>query len=368
MPRIYLDHNATTPLHPAARAAMLDALGEPGNPSSVHAEGRRARELVERARDAVARLVGGTREEIVFTSGGTEANQLALGGLVATSGGRRQILTSAIEHPSVGASATEVVPVDRNGRLDLEALAQKLGGTTAVVSVQLANHEIGVLQDIAAVAERARRAGARVHCDAVQAAGKLSVDVRALGVDAVTVSAHKLGGPKGVGAVWVKDGVDLGPLWRGGHQERERRPGTENLVGIVGFGAAAAAALAALDRAQSVAALRDRFEAGAVALGARVHGASAPRVPNTSNVAFAGVDGELLMEALDLDGVAVSTGAACSSGSLEPSPVILALDHGRGAGDAREAVRVSLGRDTTADEIDRLLALLPSLLERIRQA
>lgn len=352
MARIYFDHNATTPLHPAARAAMLELDHAFGNPSSLHAEGRRARDAVERARDQVAGLVGATRDEVVFTSGGTEANQLALAGLAR--GGR--VVGSAVEHPSLD-GVRERVRVDGDGRLDLDQLARLAAGAT-LVSVQLANHETGTLQDLAAVVAIARRAGARVHTDAVQAAGKIAVDLGALGVDALSLSAHKLGGPKGVGALVVREGIDLGPLYPGGHQERGRRPGTENVVGIVGFGAAAAAV--ELPTAE----LRDRFEAGAVALGARVHGGGAARVPTTSNVAFAGVDGELLMQALDLEGVAVSTGAACSSGSLEPSPVIVAL----GADRPREAVRVSLGRDNRADEIDRLLALLPALLARIRSA
>lgn len=353
MTRIYLDHNATTPLGDAARAAMAAALDEVGNPSSLHAEGRRARDRVERARAEVAALVGGAREEIVFTSGGTEANNLALAGL----GQGGAIVVSAVEHPSVleaAGAARRVVPVDRDGRVDLEALARAAAGA-ALVSVQLANHEIGTLQELAAVVAVARRAGARVHTDAVQAAGKLPLDVRALGVDAMTLSAHKLGGPKGAGALWLRDGLDVAPLLRGGHQERERRPGTENLVGIVGFGAAAAVVEPA------TAALRDRFEAGCVALGARVAGAGAPRVPTTSYVAWDGVEGELLMQALDLEGVAVSTGAACSSGSLEPSPTLRAIGF-------PEGIRVSFGRANTAADVERVLALLPSLLERIRGA
>jgi cysteine desulfurase len=354
--RIYLDHNATTPLHPAARAAMLEALEAFGNPSSLHAEGRRARDAVEQARDQVACLVGGTREEIVFTSGGTEANNLAL-----RLGAR--VVTSAVEHPSVDGAGVELrrARVDRDGRLDLEALAALVDGDTALVSVQLANHEVGVVQDVAAVVAIARRAGAgvRLHTDAVQAVGKLGVDARALGVDALSLSAHKIGGPKGVGALWLRDGLDVDALMRGGHQERERRAGTENVLGIIGFGAAAAAA--APPAARPTTALRDRFEAGAVALGAHVAGAGAPRVPTTSYVAFDGVEGELLMEALDLEGVAVSTGAACSSGSLEPSPVLRALGF-------PEGIRVSFGRGNDEADVDRLLALLPVLVERIRRA
>jgi cysteine desulfurase len=349
--RIYLDHNATTPLSPTARIAMVAALDEPGNPSSLHAEGRRARDLVERARDQVARAIGGRREEIVLTSGGTEANNLAL-----RLGAR--VVISAIEHPSVdGAAGPEArrARVDGDGRVDLAELEALVAEGATLVSVQLANHEIGVVQDLPAVVAIARRHGARVHTDAVQAVGKIAVDVRALGVDALTLSAHKLGGPKGAGALWLRDGIDVDALLRGGHQERERRPGTENVVGIVGFGAACEGLVAPTSE------LVDRFEQGARALGARVAAADAPRVPTTSYVAFDGVAGELLMQALDLEGVAVSTGAACSSGSLEPSPVLRAIGF-------PEGIRVSVGAGNTADDIDRLLALLPVVVERIRRA
>jgi cysteine desulfurase len=357
--RIYFDHNATAPLHPAARAAMIDALEVFGNPSSLHGEGRRARQLVEAARDRVAAMVGGRREEIVFTSGGTEANNLAIRGL---SRGRR-VIVSPLEHPSVRADGAVQLAVDAEGRVDLEDLARHAGGDT-LVSVQLANHEVGVVQDLAAIVAVAHRAGALVHTDAVQAAGKIAIDVRALGVDALSLSAHKIGGPKGVGALWLRDGLalDAGAVAGGGHQERGRRPGTENATGIVGFGAAAQAVAAAAAAGELPSAdLRDRFEAGAVALGARVPGGGAARVPTTSYVVFAGVEGELLMQALDLEGVAVSTGAACSSGSIEPSPVLRALGYDEG-------IRVSLGRENTVAEIDRVLALLPSLLDRIKRA
>lgn len=355
MARIYLDHNATTPLGPAARAAMVAALDELGNPSSLHAEGRRARDLVERARADVARAIGARSEEIVLTSGGTEANNLAL-----RLGARAAI--SAVEHPSVDGAAGPAarrVRVDAAGRVELDDLERALADGATLVSVQLANHEIGVTQDLPAIVAVARRHGARVHTDAVQAVGKLDVDVGALGVDALTLSAHKLGGPKGAGALFLRDGLDVEALVRGGHQERGRRPGTENVVGIVGFGAACRALVRAA--ADEVAALRDRFEAGARALGARVAGEGAPRVPTTSYVAFDGVPGELIMQALDLEGVAVSTGAACSSGSLEPSPVLRAIGF-------PEGIRVSVGAGNTAADIDRVLALLPPLLERIRRA
>ncbi len=372
MTRVYLDHNATTPLHPAARAAMARWLDDEfGNPSSIHAEGRAARHAVEEARRQVAGLIGARADEIVFVAGGTEADHLAIrGGAHAArklDPRRKVVVTTAIEHPAVlGATAAladegfevRVCPVDGEGRLDF---AGRIDDTVALVSVQTANHELGTLLPIAAVAERARGCGVWLHTDAVQAAGKCALDVAALGVDFLSLSAHKLGGPKGVGALYVRRGRTPSPLF-GGHQERGQRGGTENVIGIVGF--AAAAQRLVMDGA--VASLRDRLEAGAVALGARVNGGAVARVGNTSNVAFDGVEGELLVGALDLAGVAASTGAACTSGSVEPSPVLLAL--GQSAARAKEAVRFSLGPSNTEGEIDRVLALLPSLLARIRSA
>jgi cysteine desulfurase len=379
--RIDLDHNATTRLHPEARARMeplLDAVY--GNPSSLHAEGRAARDAVERARAEVSALVGALAEEIVFTSGGTESIDLALRGTVraAQRAGRGgHVITSAVEHPAVLGACRElaeqgceitVLPVDEQGRVAPAALAAALRDDTALVSIQLANHELGTLQPVAELGALAHARGARFHTDAVQAMGRVPVDLAALGVDLASVSAHKLYGPKGVGALYVRRGIPLAPLFGGGHQERGRRAGTENAAGIAGFGAACALARRELPtRVAQTAALRDRFERGALLLlGARRNGGDAPRVPGTSNVAFAGVDGELLMMSLDLEGVAVSTGAACTSGSLEPSPVVRAL--GQPAAQAREAVRVSMGSDNSEEEIDAVLALLPALLARIRAA
>jgi cysteine desulfurase len=378
---IYLDHNATTRPHAEVRAAMARVLdGEFGNPSSIHAAGRAARDAVERARDQVAAWLHAGRDEVVFTSGGTEGNNLAIRGAAETArladARRTRVITSPLEHPSVLAAvaALEVrgfvvtqLPVDERGRIDPDSLARALGPDVALVSVQLANHELGNLQPIAAIAERAHGAGALVHTDAVQAAGKLAIDVRALGVDLATVSAHKLYGPKGVGAIYLRAGSSIEPHSVGGHQERGRRPGTENVPGVVGFGVATR--LCAEEGAAwsaHVSALRDRLEAGAIALGARVNGDRTNRVGNTTNLAWAGADGELVVESLDLEGVAASTGAACTSGSLEPSPVLLALGQDRAT--ARLAVRFSLGRENDAAEIDRVLALLPPILARVRAA
>jgi cysteine desulfurase len=351
-----------------------------GNASSIHAEGRRARDAVERARDEVAGLVGADRDEIVFTSGGTESNNQALYGMVTAQlhdEPRDQLILSQIEHPSVDDVCAGLMArgfriwflaMNGDGLVDVADVAERVRAQRPYfVTVQLANHEIGTIQPIAEIARLAHAAGAFVHVDAVQAAGKIPIDAHALGVDTLALSAHKIGGPKGAGALYVRRGFDLPSLMRGGHQERERRPGTENVGAIVGFGAAAARARAGQgELAARLSALRDRLEAGLVAAGAQVHGGGA-RVPNTSNVGFDGVDGELLVAALDLEGVAASTGAACSSGSVEPSPVVTALlanDRAR----ARQAVRFSLGWDTRAEDIDFVISVVPSLVARIRAA
>lgn len=358
--RIYLDHNATTPLDEAARTAVAEALDLPGNPSSIHAEGRAARDRVERARRQVAGLLAAERDEVVFTSGGTESNHL---GLV---GAGRRVVASAVEHPSVLGVAHETVPVDGEGRVDLEALDRQLAaGPPAVVAVALANHELGTVQDLAAVARVAAARGALVHCDAVQAAGRLRIDVRALGADTVSLSAHKIYGPKGVGALWIRRGVEIAPIAAGGHQEKERRPGTENLAGIAGLGAAAevAAARALADRAH-LGELGGALERGLVALGARVHGGGAARLPGVVNAGLEGAPGELVVQALDLAGVAVSTGAACTSGTVSASPVLLAIGLPRER--ALEAVRWSAGRGTQMADIRAVLEMLPDIIARIR--
>jgi len=380
MRRIYFDHNATTRVHPEVRARMEAVLdSEFGNPSSVHETGRAAREQVETARREVAALVGGAADEIVFCSGGTEADNLAVRGLAraARAAGRgAHVITSAIEHPAVLGSCAElraagfgvtVLDVDAGGTVGPQALAQALRPETVLCSIQLANHELGTVQPIAELAALAHERGVPFHTDAVQAVGRVPVDVRALGVDLLALSGHKIHGPKGVGALWVRRELDLAPLIAGGHQERERRPGTENVPGIVGLGAAAALCRRMLPAwGPKVAALRDRLEAGLLALGARRHGVATPRVPGTTNVGWTGVDGELVMMNLDLMGVSVSTGAACTSGSIDASPVLLAL--GLGRAQALEGVRMSLGPDNTAEEVATVLAALPEILARVRRA
>jgi cysteine desulfurase len=365
-PRIYLDFNATAPLGAHVRAAMAQAMADPGNPSSIHAEGRRARDHIERARDHVARLAGRPREQVVFTSGGTEGNVLGVVGLAAVAerrGAPRVVASAAIDHPSLrGAVAALVVRgwqhrpigVTPDGALALGSLAG-----TGLVAVAAVNHELGTIADPQIVVA-ARAAGALVHVDAVQAAGK--VPLAGLDADALVLSAHKLGGPQGVGAVAIAHDAGL-PLVEAGHQERGRRPGTENTLGIVGFGAAAAG----VDTASwpTVAALGDRLEAGLRAIsGVRIHGAGTPRIGGTVNAGFAGARGESIVIALDLAGIAVSTGAACTSGSIQPSPVLLGL--GLSPDEAREAVRFSLGRGTTAGEIDVVLERLPAIVARAR--
>ncbi len=361
--RSYLDHNASSPLRPSVRGAMAEALDLIGNPSSVHADGRAVRRAVDEARRQVARLAGVSAAEVLFTAGGTEANNLALRGFAG-----RRLIVSAVEHESVLAAAPAAarIPVDRNGVVDADALDRLLaaGDGPALVSVMLVNNETGVIQPVAEVARIARAHGAIVHCDAVQGAGRVPLDRAALGVDLLSLSAHKLGGPAGCGALVVAEGCHIEPLIRGGGQERWRRAGTENIVGIVGFGAAAAAALD--DRTgPDLTALRDDLERRALAAVplARVMGAGAARAGNVACLALPGVAGETQVMALDLAGVSVSAGAACSSGKVRPSHVLEAM--GESADVAGAAIRVSLGWNTTAADIDRFLAAWTAMARRL---
>jgi cysteine desulfurase len=365
-PRIYLDFNATSPLCTRARVAITQAMADPGNPSSIHAEGRRARDHVERARDHVARLVGRPREQVVFTSGGTEGNMLGVLGLAAVAERRalpRVVAAAAIDHPSLRGAVAALVargwhvrPIGATaaGALEIGSLAG-----TGLVAIAAVNHELGTIADPEIIGA-ARAAGALVHVDAVQAAGK--VPLLPIDADALVISAHKLGGPHGVGALAIAHDDGL-PLIEAGHQERGRRPGTENTLGIVGFGAAAADAVVA--SWPQVGSLGDRLEAGLRNIpGVRIHGAGTPRIGGTINAGFSGARGESIVIALDLAGIAASTGAACTSGSVQPSPVLLAL--GLSPDQAREAVRFSLGRTTTAGEIDAVLERLPPIVARAR--
>ena len=347
--RVYLDHAAASPVRPEVVTAMVEALGVPGNPSSPHAAGRRARHLLERARAVIADRMAVAPDRVVFTSGGTEANALAL------SGCRGPRLIGAVEHASVAEAAPDAprVPVDAQGLIDLEALAALVErDRPGFVSVMLANNETGVVQPVAEVARLAKAAGAIVHCDAVQAFGKLPSGPAELGVDLVSLSAHKLGGPTGVGALVLGPDVELAPLHRGGGQEARRRAGTENLAGIVGF----AAAVECATDWPALAAQRDRLEQHARACRPDliVAGASAPRLPNISCLLTPRLAGDLQMMALDLAGIAVGVGSACSSGRIGPSHVLRAMGFADAL--ARSAIRISLGWSTVAADIDRFLA------------
>ncbi len=365
--RSYFDWNATTPLRDEARAAVAAALALPGNPSSVHAEGRAARRAIERAREEVAGLVGARPADVVFTSSGTEANMLALTPAIETAGDkppRARLLISAVEHASVRSGgrfpreAIAEIAVTADGRLDLGALADAVAQSPRpLVSLMLANNETGVIQPVAAAAKIVHAAGGLLHVDAVQAAGRIDCDMAALGADMLTLSAHKIGGPKGVGALIRRsDDIHLpDPLIRGGGQERGLRAGTENVAGIAGFGAAAvAASRERIDEAAQMLALRDALEAGlrTIAPRAVIFGADAERLPNTTLFAAPGIKAETLVIAFDLEGIAVSSGAACSSGKVQPSHVLAAMGV---SPSLRGAVRLSLGWTTTAADIERFL-------------
>jgi cysteine desulfurase len=376
--RIYLDHNATTPVRDEVAAAIARALRDVfGNPSSAHAEGAAARAELERARERVAALVGAAPAEIVFTSGATESNNLALHG-VARSGRGRHLVATAAEHPSVdeplAALAAEGfrvtrVAVDRDGLVDPAAVAAAIEPDTALVSVLWANNETGVVQPVAAIAELVRSRGVPLHVDATQAIGKLPVRLDAVPADLLSASAHKFNGPKGMGFLVVRGERPLVPALRGGAQERGRRGGTSNVPGAVGLGVACELAARELaERADTTASLRDRLWRGLAAAvpGVRRNGAADRVLPNTLSVEFPGVPGDVLLEALDLEGVAVSAGAACSSGSVHPSRTLLAM--GRTADEARASLRFSVGHGNDAAQIDRVVALLPALVARVRDA
>jgi cysteine desulfurase len=346
--RVYLDHNATSPLKESARLAMLSALELTGNASSIHAEGRRAHALLDEARDDVARAVGAIAPMVVFTTGGSEANNLALKGAPV-----ERVSVSAIEHPSVLEAAqgtgkeVDILPVDGEGLVDLEALERLLiSGPKTLISVMLANNETGVIEPIAEIAGLAHAQGALVHTDAVQALGKIPVNFGLLGADLVSLSAHKLGGPMGAGALIIRDGLALDPLIHGGGQELRRRAGTENLAAIAGFAAAID------EKRLEIKALRDHLESGLE--GAVVFGGKAERLPNTSCFAMRGMSAETALMALDLAGFAVSSGSACSSGKVAKSHVLAAM---KVAPDlANAAIRVSLGWTTTAQDIDQFIS------------
>jgi cysteine desulfurase len=384
MKRVYLDHCATTPLDRRVMTTMMPYLTESyGNASSIHLFGQQARSAVDKARRQVASFIGASANEIVFTSGGTEANNLAIRGVCEASAAHgRHIIASAIEHPSVHGPIEELekrgwevtrLPVYDDGIVRTEDIRAAIRADTVLITVMLANNEIGTIQPVAGIGvliREKRDAGQkhlRFHTDAVQAAGRVPIDVEALGCDLLTVSAHKLYGPKGIGALFIRRGARVVPQQVGGHQERERRAGTESVANIVGFGEAAELASKEMsDRNEQVRPLRDRFETEvAKQIGDIVcNGHRDRRLSHVSNVSFRFIEGEGLLIHLDLQGIAVSTGSACSSGTLEPSPVIRAL--GRNEEVARGAIRFSFGKDNTDEDVDYLLEVLPRAVESLR--
>ena len=393
MNRVYLDYNATTPVDPSVLEAILPYFSANfANASSIHTPGQRARNAVETAREQVASLIGTNPKELVFTSGGTESDNHAIFGILNPAlsrvGARHavptasptpspHIITTAIEHDAVlnacqqaerlGAQVT-YLPVDKNGQLDLQQLKASIRPETILITVMHANNELGTIQPLEEIGKIAKDADIYFHTDAVQSTGKIPVDVTTLAVDLLSLSGHKIYAPKGIGALYIKGGTHLQQLLYGGHHQRGARPGTENVAGIVGLGAAAAIAKKTqASEADRLSKLRDHLERELVKMvpDARVNAANAARLPNTSNITFPGCEGEALLIALDLKGLAISTGAACSSGAVEPSHVLTAI--GLSPEDARASLRFSLGRQTTAAEIDQALTIIPAAVSQLRQ-
>jgi cysteine desulfurase len=380
MRRVYLDNNATTPVLPEVLDAMRPYFGEHfGNASSIHHHGQETRAAVERARESVAALLGCRASEVVFTSGGTESDNLAIFGLARPGD---HVITSTIEHHAVlnsckrlAAQGYEVtyIPVDGRGLVDPADVKRAIRPNTKLITIMFANNETGVVQPIAEIGKIAAEADIYFHTDAVQAAGKIPIDVNKIGCDLLTISGHKLHGPQGVGALYVRKGTRIEPMLHGGSHERSRRAGTENVPGIVGLGKAAELARSGFERGddlrmddQKMAAARDRLERELLEIeGTGLNGEGAPRVPNTTNILFDGIEGEALVIALDLKGLAVSTGAACSSGAIEPSHVLTAMGLSRDR--AKASIRFSLGKQNTAEDVDFALGVVPETVERLRE-
>jgi cysteine desulfurase len=376
MRRFYLDNNATTPVLPEVLEAMCPYFGERfGNASSIHHHGQETRAAVEDARASVAALLGCRDSEVIFTSGGTEGDNLAIAGLASAGD---HVITSSVEHHAVlhackhleeaGCEVT-FLPVDGRGLVDPEDVRRAFRPNTKLISVMMANNETGVLQPVEAIGKIAAEADVYFHTDAVQAAGKVPIDVKRIGCDVLSISGHKMHAPQGVGALYVRKGTQIHPLFYGGRHERSRRAGTENVPGIAALGKAAELAMQAFECGddKKMAALRDRLQQGILAQveGAGVNGASAPRVPNTTNIYFDHIDGEAIVISLDLKGLAVSTGAACSSGAIEPSHVLTAM--GLRVDRARASIRFSLGKQNTAEDVGFALALVPETVARLRE-
>ncbi|MBF6569935.1 MAG: cysteine desulfurase [Candidatus Binataceae bacterium] len=375
---IYLDHNAGAPIRPAVRAALAAIADCEGNPASVHRSGQRARRALEQARMQVARLIEADPRTIIFTSGGTESNNLAIFGATAAAHGRRKVISSPIEHSSILEPLTILegrgfeivkVPVDGYGRVDSRAILEAIDSSTALVTLGLANSEVGTIQELAPLAASIRSAGALLHIDAAQAAGRIPIAVDVLGCDLMTLSGHKLGAPPGSGALFVRSAVRLAPQMAGGPQENGYRAGTPNLPGAVGFGAAAEVALADLaDESPRICNLAERLMRGLSESipGLPRNGPLRDRIANTLNLTFPGVLGESMLIALDLEGIEVSMGSACAAGSVEPSHVLIAM--GRDPQVARSSLRISLGWSTTAAEIDRAIEIIPRVWRRVAAA
>jgi cysteine desulfurase len=376
--KVYIDYNATTPLHEEVKASMTEDMDVYGNASSMHESGRRARARIEQARDSVSTLIGAAVGAVVFTSGGSEANNTVFNSMrvLAAEGGRDEFIISAIEHPCVMNAALSmekagfkvtVLPVDEYGKLKIEELEKALCAKTLLVSIMAANNEIGTVQDVKEITALVKKAGAFMHTDAVQAVGKIPVNAEDLGVDYLTLSAHKIYGPKGAGALYVKKGAPLSPLIHGGHQEDGLRAGTYNNGGILGFGKAAQIAASGIENYGCViSALRDRLRRGIEGNVPRVkiNGHPTDVLPNTLNVSFPGAEGESILLALDMQGIEASTGSACASGSLEPSPVLMALglEHELAHG----SIRFSLGWGITEEDIDYIIETLPPIIAKFR--
>lgn len=376
MSRIYLDNNATTPLNDSVVEEMLPFLTEKfGNPSSTHAFGREARRATDRARERVAEFIGAQPSEVVFTSGGTESINHALKSIVDSHTKPTHLITDTVEHPAVleickdmetrGASVT-YVPVDEHGCVSPDSVAMAITEKTSLISIMLANNDVGTIQPLEEIALLARENGALSHTDAVQAPAKIPVNVSELAVDLLSISAHKFNGPKGIGALYVRDGTNLGPLLLGGSQERKRRAGTENVAGIVGLGRACEVAAQSATASQRIRSLRDKLEQSILGQidGTKVNGHPKQRLPNTSNISFEGISADSLLINLDLERIAVSAGSACASGAVEPSHVLLAMGLSREKADS--SLRFSLGQSNTVAEVDHTIEVLIGLVARMR--
>ena len=373
---VYIDYNATTPLKDEVKTAMIEDIGVFGNASSMHGSGRSARSRIEEARKSIAKLIGADPTEVIFTSGGSESNNAVFETMRELAAERNEFITTAIEHPCVLNSAefskkngfkVTFIPVDEYGKIKMEALKSALNEKTLFVSVMMANNEIGTIQDIKGISHLVKKAGAYLHTDAVQAVGKIPVNVEELGVDYLTMSSHKIYGPKGIGALYVKKGAPIFPLIHGGHQEDGLRAGTYNNLGIIGFGKAASLALRDLDEyTKRTLTLRNRLKDGLVAAiqNIKINGHPEDVLPNTLNVSFSGAEGEAILLSMDLAGIEASTGSACASGSLEPSHVLLAI--GAKPELAHGSIRFSLGWGTSREDVDYIIETLPPIIKKLK--